>query len=59
MRPALAAALLLTLAPTAPAQDLEVRVQGSSGRAYKVAVQRFAPDAESGGLVAPFRVEGP
>ncbi len=49
---------LVLLLPSAPrAQDLEVRVQGSAGRAYKIAVQRFAPDAHSGSLIGPFREE--
>ena len=55
MRAVFAAALLLALAPAALAQDLEVRVRGSSGRAYQVAVQRFAADAQDGRLVAALR----
>ena len=49
--------LLGLLAGAARAQDLEVHVRGSSGRAYQVAVQRFQPDPQSGSEVGPFHKE--
>ena len=48
------APLVAAPSPDALAQDLEVNVRGSGGRAYQVAIQRFAPDAKSGPLVRPF-----
>ncbi len=49
--------LLGLLAGAARAQDLEVHVRGSSGRAYQVAVQRFQPDPQSGSEVGLFHKE--
>ena len=56
--PAWIASALAWLVPFAGfAQDIEVNVRGGSGRAYQVAVQRFATDPTSGSYVDPFYTE--
>lgn len=51
------APLLCLLPAVVLAQDLDLEIRGSSGRAYRVAVQRFASDAGSTDSVEPLYEE--